>query len=181
MNPSLADHSIGRDYFHAIPARLQVERVQILGSFTNHSCGQLLEGASEEDSYDKHAFETGSAFECNGEMKTLTSGNSDDCGALDLLGRIDCKDLCLRWRRLYPHALPPGSVCLASSSLRSAVAVLLRVFLRGPSAEGDDGRSTTADTLRHFRSLRTSAESPEHTVQHGKRAMPRPTRVSARR
>jgi hypothetical protein len=82
--------TIGRDHLDAIFfVQSLVQSVRIVGFIADQPFGQLVEEASGQNSFHKPALGRRSAFDSDGERKTITSGDSDDLGALAASGRAD--------------------------------------------------------------------------------------------
>ena len=80
---ALAVGSVGRDHLDPIfLGQRQIQRIRIVGLVADQFFGQLIEEASGQNSFHKFALGRRSAFDSNGERKTITRGDSDDLGAL---------------------------------------------------------------------------------------------------
>ena len=83
---------IRRDHFDAVVGgELFVERVRVVGFVTDEPCGELVEEAGGKNAFHKLALGRRSAMDRYGERKTVTSGESDDLGALAATGGADGK------------------------------------------------------------------------------------------
>lgn len=91
LSLSLAIDAVGRDHLDAVFAHLPVQRVRDVGLVADQSRGQLVEKASGQNSFHKLALGWRSAFDSDGERKTVARGDSDDLGALAALGWTDRK------------------------------------------------------------------------------------------
>jgi hypothetical protein len=82
--------SMWRDHLNAIVlGQLAVQPVAVVGFVADHSRGERVEEeALSEDSFDKLAFVRRSAFDTNGERKTVIIGKSEDFRAF-AAGRPD--------------------------------------------------------------------------------------------
>src|SRR5580704_1132926 len=82
--------TVGRDHLDAIFfGQSLVQGVRIVGFVADQPLGQLVEEASGQNSFHKPALGRRSAFDSDGERKTIASGDSDDLGALATPGRAD--------------------------------------------------------------------------------------------
>jgi len=86
----LAVGSVGRDHLNAVflSERL-IERIRVVGLVADQPFGQFVEEAAGQNSFHKLAFGRRSAFDSDGERKTVTRGDSDDLRALAALGGTD--------------------------------------------------------------------------------------------
>jgi len=79
--------SVGRDHLYAVfLGQRLIERVRVVGLVPDRSFGQLVEEASGQNSFHKFALGRRSAFDSDGERKTVTRGDSDDLRALAAFG-----------------------------------------------------------------------------------------------
>jgi len=79
-----------RDHLNAIVlGQLAVKPVAVIGFVADQSRGERVEEALSEDPFDKLAFERRSAFDTNGERKTVIIGKSEDFRAFAAFGRHD--------------------------------------------------------------------------------------------
>ena len=74
----LAVGPVGRDHLDAVFIHLCVERVRVVGFVADEPLGQLIEEASDQNSFHKPALGRRSAFDGYGERKTVARGDSDD-------------------------------------------------------------------------------------------------------
>ena len=88
---ALAVGPVGRDHLDAVFTHLLVQRIRVVGLVANQSFGKLIEEASGQNSFHKPALGRRSAFDSDGERKTVTRGDSDDLRPLAALGRADCE------------------------------------------------------------------------------------------
>jgi hypothetical protein len=78
---------VGCDHLDGVfVGELLVERVRVVGLVADESCRELFEEASGQNVFHKLALGRRSAFDRYGERKTVTSGDSDDLGALAATG-----------------------------------------------------------------------------------------------
>ena len=83
---------VGRDHLDAILfVQGLVESVRIVRFVPDQPFGELVEEASGQNSFHKPALGRRSAFDSDGERKTIARGDSDDLGALATSGRADSK------------------------------------------------------------------------------------------
>ena len=66
--------------------QIAVQAVAIVGFVSDQSCGESVEEAVSEDALDELAFMRRSAFDTNGERKTVSIGESDDFRPFAALG-----------------------------------------------------------------------------------------------
>ena len=118
----LAVGSVGRDHLNAIVlSQRLIESVRVVGLIANQPFGQLIEEAPGQNSFHKLAFGRQSAFDSDGERKTVTRGDSDDFRALATLGRTDGEAPFLALAKAAStnassrFCLPRSCSCLASS------------------------------------------------------------------
>jgi hypothetical protein len=84
--------TVGRDHFDAVlVGELLIERVRIVGFVADQPRWEFVEEASGKNLFHKLALGRRSAFGRYGERKTVTSGDSDDFGALAVRGGADGK------------------------------------------------------------------------------------------
>jgi hypothetical protein len=78
---------VGCDHLDAVfGGELLVERVRVVGLVADEPFGELVKEASGQNVLHKLALGWRSAFDRYGERKTVTSGDSDDLGALATTG-----------------------------------------------------------------------------------------------
>jgi len=112
--------AVGRDHLDAIFTHLLVERVRVVCLVADQSFRQFVEKASGQNSFNKLALGRRSAFDSNGERKTVTRGDSDDLGAFAALGRADGEAPFLALAKVASTnassrcSLPRSCRCLAS-------------------------------------------------------------------
>jgi len=83
---------VGRDHLDAVfSGELLVERIRVVGLVANELCGEFVDEACGQNILHKLALGRRSAFDRYGERKTVTSGDSDDLGALAATGGADGK------------------------------------------------------------------------------------------
>ena len=83
---------VGRDHFDAVlGGEFFIERVRVVGFVANEPCRELVEEACGQNVFHKLALGWRSAVDRYGERKTVTSGDSDDLGALAAAGGADGK------------------------------------------------------------------------------------------
>ena len=83
---------VGCDHLDAVFAgELLVEWVRVVGLVSDEPLWELVEEASGQNVFHKLALGRRSAFDRYGERKTVTSGDSDDLGALAATGGADSK------------------------------------------------------------------------------------------
>ena len=81
---------VGGDHLDAVfTGELFVERVRVVGLVADEPGGEFVDEASGQNVFHKLALGRRSAFDRYGERKTVTSGDSDDLGALAATGRTD--------------------------------------------------------------------------------------------
>lgn len=81
--------AVGRDHLDAILPHLRVQCIRVVGLVADQPFRQLVEEASGQNSFHKPTLGRRSAFDSDGERKTITRGDSDDLGALAALRRTD--------------------------------------------------------------------------------------------
>ena len=82
--------TVGRDHLDAILfVQSLIESVRIVGFVSDQPFGELVEEASGQNSFHKLALGRRSAFDSDGERKTIARGDSDDFGALATPRRAD--------------------------------------------------------------------------------------------
>jgi len=82
--------TVGRDHLDAILfVQSLIESVRIVSFVPDQPFGELVEEASSQNSFHKPALGRRSAFDSDGERKTIARGDSDDLGALATPGRAD--------------------------------------------------------------------------------------------
>ncbi len=91
LRGALAVGTIGRDHLDAVLPHLRVQRVRVVGFISDQPRGKLVEEASCQNSFHKPALGRRSAFDRDGDRKTVARGDSDDLGPLAPLGRADCE------------------------------------------------------------------------------------------
>src|SRR5437016_5897909 len=78
------------DHFDAIAlGQLSIQAVTVVGFVPDQSCGEGVEEAVPEDAFDELTFVRRSAFDTNGERKTVIIGESDDFRPFAALGGPD--------------------------------------------------------------------------------------------
>jgi len=83
---------VGSDHLDAVfIGELFVERVRVVGLVADEPCGEFVDEASGQNVFHKLALGRRSTFDRYGERKTVTSGDSDDLGALAATGGADGK------------------------------------------------------------------------------------------
>lgn len=82
---------VGRDHLDAVFLHLCVERIRVVGFVADEPLRQFVEEASGQNSFHKLALGRRSAFDSNGEWKTVISGDSDDLRALPAASGADGK------------------------------------------------------------------------------------------
>jgi hypothetical protein len=88
----LSAPAVGSDHFDAVlGSELFVERIRVIGFVADESFWKFVEEASSQNIFHKVALGWRSAVDSNGERKTVTSGDSDDLGALAATGRTNGK------------------------------------------------------------------------------------------
>lgn len=84
--------TVGRDPLDAILfVQSLIESVRIVGFVPDQPFGELVEEASGQNSFHKPALGWRSAFDSDGERKTIARGDSDNLGALATPRRADGK------------------------------------------------------------------------------------------
>jgi hypothetical protein len=113
--------SVGRDHLNAIfLGQRLIECVRVVGLVADQSFGQLVEEAPGQNRLDKPALSRRSAFDSDGERKTVTRSDSDDLGALAALGGADREAPFLALAKVASTnascrwSLPRSCRCLAS-------------------------------------------------------------------
>jgi len=92
LSSAFSPASIGRDQFDSVLfSELRVERVRVVGLVTDEPDGKLVEEAAGQNVLHKLALGRRSAVDRYGERKTVTSGDSDDLGALTAAGGANGK------------------------------------------------------------------------------------------
>jgi hypothetical protein len=82
--------TVRRDHLDAIfLGQSPVQGIGIIGFVADQPFGQFVKEASGQNSLHKPTLGRRSAFDSDGERKTITSGDSDDLGALAASGRAD--------------------------------------------------------------------------------------------
>ncbi len=80
------------DHFDAIAlGQLSIQAVTVVGFVADQSCREGGEEAVSEDAFDELAFVRRSAFDTNGERKTVIIGESDDFRPFAAFGGPDCE------------------------------------------------------------------------------------------
>lgn len=69
--------------------QVTIQTVTVIGSVADQSCREGVEEAVSEDAFNELAFVRRSAFDTNGERKTVSIGESDDLCSLAALGGPD--------------------------------------------------------------------------------------------
>jgi hypothetical protein len=78
------------DHLDAVTlGQVTIQTVTVVGFVADQSCREGVEEAVSEDAFDELAFVRRSAFDSNGERKTVSIGESDDFRPLAALGRPD--------------------------------------------------------------------------------------------
>ena len=90
--------------------QISTPAVAVVGLVPDQSCGKSVEETLSEDSFDELAFVRRSAFDINGERKTVIIGESDDFRPLAALGRPD---------REAPFLTPVKEASIKASSTSS--------------------------------------------------------------
>ena len=86
----LAVGSVGRDHLYAVfLGQRPIEGIRVVSLVANQPFGQLVEEAFGQNSFHKLALGRRSAFDSDGERKTVTRGDSDDLGTLAAPGGTD--------------------------------------------------------------------------------------------
>lgn len=89
---AFAVRTIGCDQLDVVLlGQLRVERVRVVGLVANEPGREFVEEASGKNLFHKLALGWRSALDRDGERKTVTSGDSDDLGALAAPGGADGK------------------------------------------------------------------------------------------
>jgi len=82
--------AMGCDHLDPVAlGQIAVQSVTVIGFVADQSCRERVEEAVPEDSFDKLAFVRRSAFDTNGERKTVIIGESDDFRPFAALGGPD--------------------------------------------------------------------------------------------
>lgn len=80
------------DHLDAISVgQISVQAVAVIGFVADQSCGQGVEEALSQDSFDELAFVRRSTLDTNGERKTVIIGDNDDFRPFAALGGPDRK------------------------------------------------------------------------------------------
>jgi hypothetical protein len=78
------------DHLDAIAlGQISIQAVTVIGLVADQSRREVIEEAVSEDAFDEFAFVRRSAFDTNGERKTVIIGESDDFRALAAFGEPD--------------------------------------------------------------------------------------------
>lgn len=143
---SLVSSPVGRDHLDAVlGGKLLVERGRVVGFVADGPGGELVEEAAGKNAFRKLALGRRSAFDSNGERKTITRGHSDYLRPLPAPRRTNGKAPFSRsqmWHSRTPH---PDSACLAHAAARPATAEPLLTSRYAPTAGSGDGGSGTPD------------------------------------
>ena len=92
LSLALAVDSVGRDHLNAIfLGQGLIQSIRVVGLVADQPFRQFVEEASGQNSFHKPALGRRSAFDSDGERKTVTRGDSDDLRPLAALGRADCE------------------------------------------------------------------------------------------
>ena len=84
--------AMGCDHFDPVAlGQIAVQSVTVIGFVADQSCRERVEETVPEDSFDELAFVRRSAFDTNGERKTVIIGESDDFRPFAALGGPDCE------------------------------------------------------------------------------------------
>jgi hypothetical protein len=87
---------MGCDHLDAVAlGQIAVQGVTVVGFVADQSCGEGIEEAMPEDAFDELTFVWRSAFDTNGERKTVIIGESDDFRSLAAFGGPDRQALFL--------------------------------------------------------------------------------------
>jgi hypothetical protein len=113
---------VGSNHFDAVfGGESFIERVRVVGFVADKPCGELVEEAGGQNVFHKLALGWRSAVDRYGERKTVTSGESDDFGALAAAGGTDGKAPFLALAKVASTkassrlSLPLACRCAASS------------------------------------------------------------------
>lgn len=78
------------DHLDAVAlGQVTIQTVTVIGSVADQSCREGIEEAVSEDAFNEPAFVRRSAFDTNGERKTVIIGERDDFCSLAALGGPD--------------------------------------------------------------------------------------------
>jgi hypothetical protein len=81
------------DHLDAVSlGQIPIRMVTVIGSVTDYPRRKGIEEAVSEEAFDELAFVWGSAFDTDGERKTVTIGENEDFRPLAAFGRRDCGD-----------------------------------------------------------------------------------------
>ena len=72
-------------------SQISIQAVTVIRFVADQSCREEVEEAVPEDPFDELAFVRRSAFDTNGERKTVIIGESDDLRTLAAFGGPDCE------------------------------------------------------------------------------------------
>ena len=138
--------AMGCDHLDAVTlGQVPIQTVTVVGFVADQSRREGVEEAVSEDAFDELAFVRRSAFDTNGERKTVIIGDNDDFRSLAAFGRPD---------REAPFFAPVKEASMKASSSFSfpracnssaKVRKCFPVCLPAPIAGNDDGKSGTAD------------------------------------
>jgi hypothetical protein len=143
---SLSPASVRRDQLDAvlILERL-IERVRVVGFVADEPGREFVEKTSGKNLFHKLALGRRSALDRYGERKTVTSGDSDDLGALAATGGPTAKPLFSRSRRLHRRTPHPGSACPAHTDAAPEASAPPPASRCESTAGTGDGRSGMVD------------------------------------
>jgi len=136
--------------------QIAVQSVTVIGFVADQSCRERVEEAVPEDPFDKLAFVRRSAFDTNGERKTVIIGDSDDFLAFAAFGGSD---------REAPFFAPVKEASMSRVFLvlvtpRPARTRCAPACRPAPTAGNGDGRSGGAGTCWAVRATALRCPTP---------------------
>ncbi len=168
---------MGCDHLDAIAlGQIAVQGVTVVGFYPDQSCGEGVEEAVPEDAFDELTFVRRSAFDTNGERKTVIIGESDDFRPFAALGGPD---------RETPFFAPVKEASIKASS-KFQFPPSVKLFRQGaqdafqfafphPLLEAAMAGLVRRIFVGQFAPLCPSTQHPQDSVVHGSRILPRTT------
>src|SRR5439155_11433366 len=124
---------------------LSIQAVTVVGFVADQSCREGGEEAVSEDAFDELAFVRRSAFDTNGERKTVIVGESDDFRPFAAVGGPDCEAPFFAPVKEASMKPPPVAIFREPATPPLERARCVPVCPPAPSAGNGDGKSGTAD------------------------------------
>jgi hypothetical protein len=163
-----------RDQLDAIRlSQVSIQAVTVICFVADQSLRESVEETLAEDPFDKLAFVRRSAFDANGERKTVIIGESDDFRSLAAFGGADRETSF--FAPVKEASIKASSSCSSQQLLRQHLQDALQFALSHPLLEAAVAGLVRRVFSRQLTPLRPCTQDPQDSVENRSRVLPRTT------